>query len=194
MGRRKRGYPTVDFRLTVPQRLMPMLGGLIGIGTAQLYFWLAQGLFNAGLTGHLLLGWAFGGAIVGLTGSAGYGVTLTPWTAEVQNLRKRVIWWPDVEMIRVEKSFPNRKIVIYEFGGRRTTLRAPITGFLFWDRRFEEKYHTIGRWWLEHRMMEPANTGPQDAPPAALPIEDAVPPGHRPPSGAYSTEHGAHQR
>ncbi|MCX4915318.1 hypothetical protein [Streptomyces sp. NBC_00687] len=35
--------------------------------------------------------------------------------------------------------------------GGEPRLRAPITGFLCWDRGFEDKFRTIGRWWQEHR-------------------------------------------
>ncbi|MET8331637.1 hypothetical protein [Streptomyces sp. NPDC005181] len=79
------------------------------------------------------------------------GVTLTESTAIVHNLRRRTIRWSNVQAIRVEPFQGIRTVVLYEASGRRTRLRAPITGFLNWDRGFEEKFHTIGRWWLEHR-------------------------------------------
>ncbi|WP_326608285.1 hypothetical protein OG930_44200 [Streptomyces sp. NBC_01799] len=80
-----------------------------------------------------------------------FGVTLTESTAIVHNLRRRTIQWSNVQAIRVERVQGAQTIVIYEAGGRRTRLRAPITGFLSWDRGFEEKFRTIGRWWLDHR-------------------------------------------
>lgn len=89
--------------------------------------------------------------LVGLIASRLFGVTLTESTAIVHNLRRRTIQWPNVQAIRIEPFQGARTIVIYEAGGRRTRLRAPSTGFLNWDRRFEEKFHTIGRWWLDHR-------------------------------------------
>ncbi|MFE7795787.1 hypothetical protein [Streptomyces sp. NPDC057460] len=79
------------------------------------------------------------------------GVTLTESTAIVHNLRRRTIQWSNVQAIRVERVQGTQTVVIYEAGGRRTRLRAPITGFLNWDRGFEEKFRTIGRWWLDHR-------------------------------------------
>jgi hypothetical protein len=176
MGRKKRGYPTLRFRVTVLQRLAPMISGLIGIVGAQLYFWIAHHLFYADVTLHLIIFTACGGFFGSMIGSSNYGVTLTPWTVEVHNLRRRVIWLRDVRLIRVEKSFLSRKVAIYEFSGRCTTLRAPITGFLFWDKRFEEKYHAIGRWWLDHREIGSGDTEPQDTPPAGfLPIGNAAP-------------------
>ena len=75
----------------------------------------------------------------------------------------------------LKTEFGSRTIVIYEFSGRRTRLRVPATGFLFWDRHFEEKYHAVGEWWLEHRMIRPGGDGPQDALPTGLPVDDAVP-------------------
>lgn len=83
--------------------------------------------------------------------SFGVGVTLTAETAIVHNLRRRKIRWPDVQLIRVERYMGNRTIVIYEAGGRRTRLRAPISGFLYWDRGFEQKHDVIEQWWLGHR-------------------------------------------
>ncbi|MHB9860539.1 hypothetical protein [Streptomyces sp. YIM S03343] len=79
------------------------------------------------------------------------GITLTPSAAIVRRVRKRTIPWSNVQAIQVESYAGSRTVVIYEAGGRRTRLRAPITGFLSWDRGFEEKFHTIGRWWLAHR-------------------------------------------
>lgn len=175
MGRKERGYPTVEFSLTTCQSLSTALGAIVGLGSVQLYFWITDRVFLPGVTIRLLAPLLVGSLVGGLTSKRSFGVVLTPWTAEVSNLRRRVIWWPDVQVIKVERFLFSRTIVIYEFGGRRTRLRAPITGFLLWDRRFEEKYHTIGRWWLEHRMIEPGPDGPIDTPPSAFQIDDAVP-------------------
>ena len=83
--------------------------------------------------------------------SRSFGVTLTPSAAIVHNLRRRTVPWSNVQAIQVDSLFGSRTVVLYEAGGRRTRLRAPITGFLSVDRGFEEKFHTIGRWWLDHR-------------------------------------------
>ncbi|MFI5635093.1 hypothetical protein ACIA8E_38265 [Streptomyces sp. NPDC051664] len=80
-----------------------------------------------------------------------YGVTLTPSAAVVHNLRRQIIPWSDVQGVHTESSLGQRTVVIYEASGCRTRLRAPMTGALGWDRRFEEKFHTIERWWLAHR-------------------------------------------
>ncbi|MGW3675664.1 hypothetical protein [Streptomyces sp. NPDC005166] len=79
------------------------------------------------------------------------GVTLTESTAIVHSLRRRTIQWSNVQAIRVERFQRTQIVVIYEAGGRRTRLQAPITGFLCWDHEFEEKFRTIDRWWLDHR-------------------------------------------
>jgi hypothetical protein len=86
--------------------------------------------------------------------SVSFGVTLTPSEAVVHNLRRRTIRWADVQGIWVESSMGARRIVIREANGRLTRLRAPVTGFLSWDSGFEEKFHTIGEWWLRHRGPE----------------------------------------
>ncbi|WP_406402726.1 hypothetical protein OH805_26040 [Streptomyces sp. NBC_00879] len=80
-----------------------------------------------------------------------FGVTLTESTAIVHGLRRRTIQWSNVQAVRVERFQGVQTVVIYEAGGRRTRLRAPITGFLTWDHGFEEKFGTVGRWWLDHR-------------------------------------------
>ncbi|WP_405669428.1 hypothetical protein [Streptomyces sp. NBC_00055] len=79
------------------------------------------------------------------------GVTLTESRAIVHSLRRRTIQWSNVQAICVERFQGVQTVVIYEAGGRRTRLRAPITGFPSWDRGFEEKFRTIDRWWLDHR-------------------------------------------
>lgn len=79
-----------------------------------------------------------------------WGVVLTPTEARVYVLRRRVIRWSDVRAVTWETSFGARSVVLHE-ANRRTSLRAPCTGFLAWDRNFEAKYHTIEQWWLTHR-------------------------------------------
>ena len=95
------------------------------------------------------------------------GVTLAHDHVLVRNIRRRKIMWAQVRYIRIEPWMGNRTIVIYEEGGRRTRLRAPISGFLYGDRRFEEKYRTIGQWYLDHRGEQRADdswTGPPVGP------------------------------
>ena len=94
-----------------------------------------------------------------------FGVTLTTTEARVHNLRRRVIRWDDVRAVTVESLFGTRTVVLHE-ERRRTRLRAPSTGPLAWDRRFEEKYHTIGQWWLTHRreIEQPQSQGTESPP------------------------------
>lgn len=82
-----------------------------------------------------------------------FGITLTATEARVHNLRRRRIRWSDVRAVTTEKVFGTRVVVLHE-QNRRTRLRAPMTGWLMKDRRFEQKYHTIGQWWLEHRGLD----------------------------------------
>jgi hypothetical protein len=86
------------------------------------------------------------------------GVTLTQSAAVVHKWRRRAISWSDVPSIQIKSVLGGRTVVICEASGRRTKLEAPRTGFLFRDRRFEEKFCTIETWWLDHR-------GPDRAPP-----------------------------
>jgi hypothetical protein len=89
--------------------------------------------------------------VVGLLLPSYFGVTLTESAAVVRNLRRRTIPWADIQSIQIESIMGTRTVVLYEANGRSTRLRAPSTGFLAWDRRFEEKFHVIGQWWLTHR-------------------------------------------
>ena len=158
VSRKDRGYPTVHFKPTLTQRFAPALGFVAGMGTVELYFWLADRLFVPVALAGPLVGLLIATGANILIGSP--GLVLTPWTAEVTKLRQRIVWWPDVREIRVERHQLMRTIVLYEHNGQRTRLRVPITGFLAWDRHFEEKYHTIGHWWLEHRVIQPQDAVP----------------------------------
>ncbi len=137
------------YRSTRLQRVLPVLPLLGVVMGTRIWEWVAGALSGAevaktsGTWAALLF--------VLLITNRRFGVTLTQSTAIVHNLRRRTIQWDDVQAIRIEAVLGNRTVVIYEAGGRRTSLRAPLTGFLFWDREFEEKFHTIGRWWLDHR-------------------------------------------
>lgn len=134
----------IRYRLTPLQCLLSMLPGIIVV-TGQGLLWLDGGPSGPYLVSGLLV-WC-----VLPIASRLFGVTLTPSAAIVHNLRRRTIPWSSVQAIQIESLFGSRTVVIYEAGGRRTRLRAPITAPLNWDRSFEEKFHTIGRWWLDHR-------------------------------------------
>lgn len=80
-----------------------------------------------------------------------FGVTLTPSAAVVRNVRRRTIPWADIQAIQTESTLGTKSIVLHEANGHRTELRAPTTGFLSWDRHFDEKLHTMETWWQTHR-------------------------------------------
>ncbi|MEV7244105.1 hypothetical protein AB0N92_23060 [Streptomyces sp. NPDC093248] len=163
----------IRYRLTPLQCLLSMLPGII-IVASQILFWLDGGPSGLYLVSELLV-WC----VVPIA-SRLFGVTLTPSAAIVHNLRRRTIPWSSVQAIQIESLLGSRTVVIYEAGGRRTRLRAPITASLNRDRCFEEKFHTIGRWWLDHRGPDwvpvppagawwggpPASNGNPYAPPA----------------------------
>jgi hypothetical protein len=150
----------IRYRLIRLQRVLPVLPFavlVVGLDTWRLTsepfgseIAMSFGMWAGLLSGMLILGRYF-------------GITLTESTAIVHNLRRRTIQWSNVQAIRVEPFQGTRTVVIYEAGGRRTRLRAPLTGFLNWDRSFEEKFHTIGRWWLEHRGPDWAPVPPPEA-------------------------------
>ncbi|WP_405949129.1 hypothetical protein OG588_24170 [Streptomyces prunicolor] len=80
-----------------------------------------------------------------------FGITLTPSAAVVHNVRRRTIPWAEIQAIQVQSTAGIKSIVLHEANGRSTELRAPTTGFLSWDRHFNEKLHTIETWWQTHR-------------------------------------------
>ncbi|MDF6044854.1 hypothetical protein LRD69_22430 [Streptomyces sp. JH14] len=139
----------IRYRYTRLQGVLPVLPLLVVVGGTTVIDWMT--LKRAGSEIAESLGTWAALLIVLLILGQYFGVTLTESTAIVHSLRHRTIQWSNVQAIRVENFQGARIVVIYEAGGRRTRLRAPITGFLCWDRGFEEKFHTIDRWWLDHR-------------------------------------------
>jgi hypothetical protein len=80
------------------------------------------------------------------------GLTLTQDAAIVRRIGRRTIRWADVSGVEVERRMGTTTVVLYESGGRRTRLRAPITGFLQKDKSFPAKAETIRTWWLQHGL------------------------------------------
>lgn len=139
----------VRFRPTWYQRLAPLLPGALLVTSLTI----AAPLLSPHPAGP---DFTFAAAVwlampAALLLSARFGVTLTPTAAVVHNPRRRTIPWADVQGIWIESGRGVRRVVICEAGGRITTLRAPATGALYQDAAFEEKFRTIGEWWLRHR-------------------------------------------
>jgi len=144
----------VTFRMTVLQRVMSASSLSIGYLLAWVALRIAGEPTSLDMELHMLGGGLLGGLTVMFTPPT-FSITLSPHMAQVRNARRRTIYWSDVQAIRIEKKrLGNRAIVIYEANGRQTRLRAPVTGFLLWDRRFDEKFHVIGQWWLDFRGPE----------------------------------------
>ncbi|MGW3628523.1 hypothetical protein [Streptomyces sp. NPDC000880] len=146
----------IRYRLTRLQRLLPMLPGSVIMTVFLVLIWLDGGPVGPPLAVVVL-------PFVLLIASRPFGVTLTQSAAVVHNLTRRTIPWANVQAIQIESYLGIRTVVIYEAGGRRTRLRAPITGFLSWDHTFGEKFHTIGGWWLDHRGPDWAPVAPPEA-------------------------------
>jgi hypothetical protein len=163
----------VRYRLTRLQRVLPVLPGIVVVMAFQVLFWLDGGPLGPVLVSALFMAVAL--PFVVLITSRPFGVTLTPSAAIVHNLRRRTIPWSNVQAIQIESLRGSRTVVIYEAGGRCTRLRAPIAGFLSWDRSFEEKFHTIGRWWLNHRGSDWAPVPPPGAQWGGPPASDGSP-------------------
>jgi hypothetical protein len=151
----------VRYRSTRLQRVLPVLPLLVVVMGTHIWEWLARAQSGAEVAETAGM-WAALTFVLLIT-ARHFGVTLTQSTAIVHNFRRRSIRWADVQAIRIEPFGGTRTVVIYEVGGRRTRLRAPLTGFLSWDREFDEKFHTIGRWWLDHRGPDWAPVPPPEA-------------------------------
>ena len=100
------------FRPTLTQRFAPAFGFLAGTVSVEIYFGVTGGLFVPVELIFPVIGLLVGIGINTLIGAP--SLVLTPWTAEVTKLRQRIIWWPDVREIRVERHQFMRMIVIYE--------------------------------------------------------------------------------
>ena len=165
--------PRIRYRLPRLQRVLPVLPLPVFVVGKDIWEWMVGD--ESGVAVAETLGmWAASLFAVLIIGRY-FGFTLTQTTVIVHNLRRRTIPWSEIQAIWVELSGGYRTVVIYEAGGRRTRLRAPITGFLNWDRRFEEKFHTIGRWWLEHRGPEWVPVPPPGAQWGGPPTSDGSP-------------------
>lgn len=91
-------------------------------------------------------------AVLTLTGvfiQPGYGITVTPESAVINGVRKRVIDWRDIADISVENWYGYRTVVIKEFSGQSFRLAAPSSFFL--DQNFEDKVSTIRAHWQARR-------------------------------------------
>ncbi|MPY59543.1 hypothetical protein [Streptomyces spongiae] len=139
---------SVSYRLTLLQRVLPALP-LATVGVVCQVFFRLEGSAPPALV--LVTSMWIAMPLLGLLPFPRFGVTLTPSAAVVRNVRRRTIQWSNVQAVQVEQTMGTRRVVLYEAGGRRTPLRVPITGFPAWDSRFEEKFHTIVRWWFDHR-------------------------------------------
>ena len=140
-------YWLTPFQRALPFLPVAVLGVVIEI--AEIVDWMRGDPFSLGAANPFWL-WIVM-PLLGVIVFPRQGITLTPSAAVVHNLRKRIIPWSDVQGVHTESSLGQRTVVIYEATGRRTRLRAPVTGVLSRDRRFEEKFHAIERWWLAHR-------------------------------------------
>ena len=100
------------FQADATQRFAPAFGFLAGTVSVEIYFGVTGGLFVPVELIFPVIGLLVGIGINTLIGAP--SLVLTPWTAEVTKLRQRIIWWPDVREIRVERHQFMRMIVIYE--------------------------------------------------------------------------------
>jgi len=148
----------IRYRMTLAQRVGSVLPVVVVMGIATTVLALSGGLYPGDVrdTG------TFAAALLVVASVPRRdGVALTPSAAIVYGWRRRTIAWSRIQSIQVESMFGERAVVLYEAGGRRTRLRAPSsTPLIAWDSKFEEKFHTIGQWWLGHRGADWAPVPP----------------------------------
>ncbi|WP_329119509.1 hypothetical protein [Streptomyces sp. NBC_01465] len=141
----------IRFRPTPQQILLPMLPALVVFGS-QLLLLLTEHDDGFGRTMRevllVLIPVVF---LAALPLNLWAGVTLTPTEVLVHSIRRRTIPLSDIRGINIEARMGVKTVVITDLHGRRTRLRAPLHGFLSPDSHFEQKFHTIGQWWLAHR-------------------------------------------
>ncbi len=164
----------VRYRMTMWQRTVPFLPAVVV--TAAVFTTSAAGAGTTppgGLPGLA----AFWIVLLILTAlfPHRFGITLTPSSAVVHNLRRRTIPWSEIRAVQTESILGTMTIVLYEANGRRTRLRAPSTGFLAWDHHFEEKFHVIGTWWLTYRGPDWNPVPPPPTWPTTPPTPDENP-------------------
>ncbi|XUL89647.1 hypothetical protein ACQ86D_25940 [Streptomyces galilaeus] len=160
--------------MTVWQRTMPFLPAFVMTAILFIISTTGAGTTSPGGLPGLAAFWIVL-LILTLLFSHRFGITLTPSAVVVHNLRHRTIPWPDIQAIQPESLLGTTTIVLYEANGRRTRLRAPSTGFPARDRHFEEKFHTIGTWWLAHRGPDWTPFPPRPAWPTAPQAPDENP-------------------
>ena len=142
---------TVRFRSTWRQWAWVVGSVALAVGLAQ-SFMLTAGPASTSASGEFFPV-VFVGGYAAMTAAIYHwqGVTLTAEFLQVHSIRPRLIAWRDIQWITIEPLLWTQTVVVLESSGRRTRLRAPSTGPLFWDRNFEAKYRTIGEWYLARR-------------------------------------------
>jgi hypothetical protein len=81
-----------------------------------------------------------------------FGITLTTTDAVLYSLRPRRIPWTSIQAVTQEHVIGTRQVALWTDTGQRIALRAPIVAWPgVGNKQFDKHFHTIGRWWLEHR-------------------------------------------
>jgi len=136
---------TVRFPLTRRQRSIWLIATVLPLVPAGLVIAAGGSPFRVVLLGYPPILY---GLIYLMQGR--FGVDLLPECAVVRGARHRIVSWDRVQAVEPQ-SFGGTQFVVLVEPDRRSRLRAPATGFLYRDRRFDEKLATIRSWWLDHR-------------------------------------------
>jgi hypothetical protein len=84
----------------------------------------------------------------------GFGVDLTPESANVRGLRRRSVPWSQIQAVLGYRQMGTDRVALVLNSGERVVLRQPATS---WGSgpvaaaRYQEDFNRVGQWWLAHR-------------------------------------------
>jgi hypothetical protein len=132
------------YRLTLAQRFAPFaIAGCVVIVCMEAMFRLADGRFYWSEAWQALAATAVASA-ASVFISRDFGIETRGDEAVVHGAGRRTIRRADVASIGIETVAGVRSVVLREFSGKRTRLRAPNSMF---DPDFDNKVRDIERWW-----------------------------------------------
>ncbi|UGQ14195.1 hypothetical protein LO772_11720 [Yinghuangia sp. ASG 101] len=79
--------------------------------------------------------------------SARWGAVLTPYGLTAKGLTTRHFAWPEIAMVEVSRFLGTQTVRLTLANGKRTRLRAPVSGWGAQDAHFPMKAYTIWQWW-----------------------------------------------
>lgn len=103
--------------------------------------------------------------IVVFFASARWGAVLTSHGLTAKGFTTRHFAWPEIMEVEVSKFLGTQTVRLTLANGKRTRLRAPISGWGGHDPEFPAKSYTIWQWWIAATGRMPGGPAPQPWPP-----------------------------